>query len=211
MLKITYADQDAALASSIQQDVSASSLTLDHPYLLVLLSKRTFEDASIKSAVQAALAEKQRVVPVLVEAGTPIPAELQSTKMIDLTRGYHAARVIGALKRMEIGEDRITRSWRLLIVGLTVVGIAFIASVWGITQGMIRFPAEEYATENARTDATQYALVAPTLALIVPHSTADAIQFQATLDALPRALKPAKDLAIATATAQARVPATTQP
>jgi hypothetical protein len=208
MLNITYAEQDAGLASTIQKDVISSGLTLDHPYLLVLLSRLTLNDASIQSTLQQALQEKQRVVPVLVEAGAAVPSELQSAKAIDITGGYHPARVIGALKRMEVGEDRITRNWRLLIAMLVIVSIAFVASVWGITAGMIRFPAEEYATENARTDATQYALVGPTLAVIVPHSTQDAVNFQATLDAAPRVLK---DLAIGTATAQAAVTATPQP
>lgn len=201
MLNITYAEQDAGLAATIQKDVAGSGLTLDHPYLLVLLSATTLKDASIQSAIQSALQQNQRVVPVLVEAGAPVPAELQSAQAIDLRGGYHPARVIGTLKRMDIGEDRIRRNWRLLIGMLAIVGIAFAASVWGITQGMIRFPAEEYATENARTDATQYALVGPTLAVIVPHSTQDAANFQVTLDAVPRRLQ---ELAIGTATAQAK-------
>ena len=211
MLNITYAEQDAGLASTIQKDVSASSLTLEHPYLLVLLSRLTLNDASIQAVIQKALQEKQRVVPVLVEAGTPVPAELQSAKVIDLTGGYHPVRVIGALKRMDVGEDRITRNWRLMIAMLVIVVLAFIASVWGITQGVIRFPAEEYATENARTDATLQALVGPTLQVLVPHTTDEAANFQVTLDALPRGMKNVGELAILTATAQARATATAQP
>jgi hypothetical protein len=114
--------------------------------------------------------------------------------------------VVGALKRMELGEDRITRNWRLLIAILAIVGIAFAASIWGITQGMIRFPEEEYATENARTDATLQALVEPTLAVVVPHTTTEAGNFQVTLDAAPKRIQ---ELAIGTATAQALVPTAT--
>jgi hypothetical protein len=211
MLNITYAEQDAALATSIQKDVTASGLTLDHSYLLVLLSRLTLNDSTIQSAIQTALREKQRVVPVLVESGVTLPPELQSAKAIDLSGGYHPVRVIGALKRMELGEDRITRSWRLLIAMLAIVGIAFVASVWGITRGVIRFPAEEYATENARTDATLQALVGPTLQLIVPRTTDEAAGFQATLDALPRSMKSVEQLAIGTATAQAKTIATATP
>lgn len=208
MLNITYAEQDASLATKIQQDLSASGLTLEHPYLLVLLSGSTLKDASIQAVIQSALKDNQRVVPVLVEAGTAIPANLQNAKKIDLTGGYHAARVVGALKRMELGEDRITRNWRLLIAMLAIVGVAFAASVWGITRGMIRFPVEEYATENARTDATLQALVEPTLNVVVPHTTTEAGNFQVTLDAAPKRIQ---ELAIETATAQAQIVPTAKP
>lgn len=211
MLNITYAEQDANLATSIQKDITASGLTLDHSYLLVLLSRLTLNDAAIEAVIQKALQEKQRVVPVLVEAGAPVPPALQSSKAIDLTGGYNSNRVIGAIKRMELGEDRITRSWRMMIAVLVIVAIAFVASVWGITRGMIRFPAEEYATENARTDATLQALVGPTLQMIVPRTTDEAANFQATLDAMPRSMKNLQELAIGTATAQAPVPPTAQP
>ena len=208
MLNITYADKDAGLASTIQKDLSSSSLTLDHAYLLVLLSANTLQDASVREDIQAALKEKKRVVPVLVESGAPIPQELTSVKTIDLTGGYHAARVTGALKRMDIGEDRITRNWRLLIAMMVIVSIAFTASVWGITRGLIRFPEEEYATENARTDSTLQAVVGPTLEAIRPRTTEDAGNFRVTLDAISPRMR---ELAIGTATAQAFPKATRTP
>jgi hypothetical protein len=199
MLNITYADKDAGLASTIQKDLSSSSLTLENAYLLVLLSANTLQDSSVREDIQSALKTKTRVVPVLVESEAPIPPELASVKKIDLTGGYHAARVTGALKRMDIGEDRITRNWRLLIGMMVIVSIAFVASVWGITQGLIRFPEEEYATENARTDITLQAVVGPTLESIRPRTTEDAGNFRVTLDAMPQRMR---DLAIETATAQ---------
>jgi hypothetical protein len=208
MLNITYADQDASLASTIQQDLSSSSLTLDHAYLLVLLSRSTLNDASVKDDIQKALKQNKRVVPVIVEAGATVPPELASVKKIDLTGGYHAARVTGALKRMDIGEDRITRNWRLMIAIMVIVAIAFSASIWGITRGLIRFPEEEYATENARTDATLQALVGPTLEMIRPRTTQDAGNFRVTLDAMSQRMR---DLAIGTATAQAQSMATATP
>src|SRR5690606_1181031 len=76
MLNITYAEQDAGLATTIQKDVSASGLTLEHPYLLVLLSRLTLNDTGVQSVIRKALQEKQRVVPVLVESGASLPAEL---------------------------------------------------------------------------------------------------------------------------------------
>jgi hypothetical protein len=188
MLNITYAARDQQLAQQLQTDLQQARLTLDHSYLLVLLSPAALQDDTIQQNITAALRDNVRVIPILLE-NVAIPSALREVPPVNFSGGYRAKTLIAYLKRAEVGAARLASNQRILGFIAIMVAIMFGVSIWGITSGQVAFPDEEYATENARNNATMNAqidgLVQATLEEFMPRTTADALNFDSTVQAAP--------------------------
>ncbi|MCU0512056.1 MAG: toll/interleukin-1 receptor domain-containing protein [Anaerolineae bacterium] len=182
MLNIACASRDLPIAEEMKSDLVASSLTLDHDYLLVLVTAAALQDASVTTAVQEA-APPRRVLPVLLEK-VPLPPALAGRPLLDFSRsGYRKERLVYFLRREDIGKERLAGNRRILGFMLVIVVIMFIAAWLGIAGGLVAFPVDEYATENAMQNAMIDAFVLPTLDAFMPRTTQDATDFPQTLAA----------------------------
>lgn len=184
MLNITYAPNDADLAERLQRDLSSSGLELDYHFLLVLVSPESTREATVLKAIQDALSEGHKVVPIITRPAD-LPEAIRHLPPLDLSKGYDFERVRHTIEQFD--RDEITRrrrmNWRILAGIVVVVLVIFGVSVAALIDGTVAFPVDEYATENAVRAATINALVEPTLAGALPRSTEDALNFPQTLEA----------------------------
>lgn len=188
MLKITYAPRDEKLAGEMKSDLMQSALALDRDYLLVLVSQETFKDSGVVQTVKEALQQKQQVIPVLLERVT-LPPELSGLPPLDFSRGYRKDRLLYYLRWADVGRARIAANRRIMAFMLLIVGIMFASALIGIAGGLVAFPQNEYATDDALENATINALVIPTLEAFMPRTTDDALHFPETAVAAPTRLR----------------------
>lgn len=183
MLNITYAQNDAHTAEQIQADLTNANLRLDNPVLLVLLTPESVKDESVLSAITQSKRDKHVVVPVMLRQ-TTLPDALKSEKTLDLTKKYDKKKLIQFVKQADIGKDRQARNRLYFYVVGGIVLLMFIISLASISSGIVVFPVDEYATENAIRDAQVNTIVAPQIEVVRPRTTEDALNFDMTLEAI---------------------------
>lgn len=187
-LQVTYSADHAELAQRIQHDISQSPLlhTLEYSMLLVITTPATRDDPEVQQRIQQAEREGWLIVPVMIER-TELPPALARTA-IDFSRGYNARRLVTHLNHVDVTPTVRRRNRLALGVFVLIIIMMFMAAVGGIVSGTVGFPVEEYATEGAaqRTyeDNLIATLVAPTLEGLRPRSTADAMSFPSTVEAV---------------------------
>ena len=197
MLNITYAASEEQVARQLQTDLAHSSLKLEKPMLLVVASPAAVADSSVISAVQSAYDQGHQVV-VMQAAPAELPTVWQQLPRFDISQGYEIKPLVRFLHRVDMGETRIRNSRILLGLMVLVIAIIFGASIWGIGTGVVEFPVDEYATDNAIREEMIRDLVLPTLDGWLPRSTQDALDFPMTVTAAPTRLR---DFLAGTATA----------
>lgn len=183
MLNITYAQNDARTAKQIQADLTNANLRLDNPVLLVLLTPESVKDESVLSAITQSKRDKHVIVPVMLRQ-TTMPDNLKSEKSLDLTKKYDKKKLIQFVKQADIGKDRQARNRLYFYVVGGIVLLMFIISLASISSGIVVFPVDEYATENAIRDAQVNTIVAPQIEVVRPRTTEDALNFDMTLEAI---------------------------
>ncbi len=183
MLNITYAQNDAHTAEQIQADLTNANLRLDNPVLLVLLTPESVKDESVLSAITQSKRDKHVIVPVMLRQ-TTMPDTLKSEKTLDLTKKYDKKKLIQFVKQADIGKDRQARNRLYFYVVGGIVLLMFIISLASISSGIVVFPVDEYATENAIRDAQVNTIVAPQIEIVRPRTTEDALNFDMTLEAI---------------------------
>ena len=183
MLNITYAQNDAHTAEQIQADLTNANLRLDNPVLLVLLTPESVKDESVLSAITQSNRDKHVIVPVMLRQ-TTLPDTLKSEKTLDLTKKYDKKKLIQFVKQADIGKDRQARNRLYFYVVGGIVLLMFIISLASISSGIVVFPVDEYATENAIRDAQVNTIVAPQIEVVRPRTTEDALNFDMTLEAI---------------------------
>lgn len=183
MLNITYAQNDAHTAEQIQADLTNANLRLDNPVLLVLLTPESVKDESVLSVITQSKRDKHVIVPVILRQ-TTLPDNLKSEKSLDLTKKYDKKKLIQFVKQADIGKDRQARNRLYFYVVGGIVLLMFIISLASISSGIVVFPVDEYATENAIRDAQVNTIVAPQIEVVRPRTTEDALNFDMTLEAI---------------------------
>jgi len=184
MLNITFHESDRQLANTISRDLQALPFTLSNQYLIVIAGDPALKDGAVHEAVFDAR-EANKTVIVLQMTQTALPVDWQDVIVVDAKSGYRARRLTAVIRQLEVGEQRISRNNQYLFVGLVVTGIVFAAAIIGVASGTVVFPQEEYATENAANLNMIETFAAPTIEYLLPRSTEDAMQFEATFDAAP--------------------------
>ena len=197
MLNIAYAPADQALAERLRSDLLSSKLRLENRVLILLAAPESLNDESVMRAVKQAEKDGVRIAVIKVRP-VNVPEGLGELPPLDMTQKYAIDRVVAFVNRVDLGLARIRRSQRLLFfIGAGAV-IMFAAAIWGITSGNVRFPIEEYATEFAEELSQISTFVAPTLEFVAPRTTQDALNFAATVPAIPTRVRM---FAVETATA----------
>ena len=212
MIHITAAPEDAALATRLKTNLVEAGYTVsDEPprelndILVVVLSPTAWVNVGVQGDVIRALDKSQHIVPVLT-GGAKLPKLIDHLTPIDFSTGYpfdtlkrevdrlsapDAPRPLRVLTPNVKAKNRNIGYWLLIlaiiwfVVGLVLVGVF-----------RVQAPLEEYNTIATFAQATVNVYIGANL----PHSTAEAENFPATIQAAPTAQRP---LLIASSTAMA--------
>ncbi len=212
MLHIMYAPEDSALGERLKADFVKAGYEVDGelPHetghiLIPIISKTGNADQGVQATIIRALDNSQHIIPVVVEkAGLPkLIAHLSSAdfsddydfklvrKMVDAASAPGAGQPLRVLTPTVRASNQRIGMWLAIIVVLSFIVGVVLVGFFGI-----QAPREEYNSIDTLAAVTIQALIAPNL----PHSTEDAANFPATLQAAPTAQRP---LLIGTATRQA--------
>lgn len=183
MLNITYAQTDAHTAEQIQADLSQANLRLDNSILIALLTPESVKDESVLSAIKQSKRDGQIIVPVILRQ-TTLPDSLQAEKSLDFTKSYDKKKLIQFVKQADISKERQAKNRLYFYVVGGIVLLMFTISLAAISSGIVVFPEDEYATENALRDAQINTIVAPQIEVLRPRTTEDALDFALTLEAV---------------------------
>ncbi len=209
-LVLAYAAQDAALASRLEKDLQAKGYTFkselssdSHDMLIALISPASTADKMVEKSIIQALDSVQHIIPVQV-ATAPLPKLIDHLKPVDFTAAYALDALVEQITTLSSPDARrplkvLTPSVRRANRG-TASWLAILAVIWFIIGIVlvgfygIQAPREEYNNIDTEVAATIEGYVRQNL----PHSTEEAINFPATVQAAPTSQRP---LLIATATA----------
>jgi hypothetical protein len=210
MLTITYAPQDAALATKLQIDLRNWAKSDDKfTVLIVILSPEAEKDRDVQKTLIDALDKGHWIVPILAQP-MPLPRLIDHLHAVDFSGEYALSALIAQLNAIrEMAESpeshypmrvltpmvRASNRWVAYLLLVLVVGM-FILSLLLVGGGVVQFPATAYAQIDAQAAATNMSYVRANL----PHTTQEAQNFPATIQAAPAAQRP---FLIATSTAMA--------
>lgn len=199
MATIIYIPADAQVAQAMQADTGVAAAEA----AIIVLSPQAVNDPTIEAAIVNALEHNQRIIPVLAKT-TPLPRLIEHLEPLDFTEGYQPARLTERLNAMLPGElhlkvrtpQTIAANRRTGIIVSVVSLVVFVIALYAVSVLGIMAPAEEYDAIETEVIETQQAIMEEAL----PHSTEDALNFPATLEA---AAPTARPFIAATATARA--------
>ncbi|MBZ0294278.1 MAG: toll/interleukin-1 receptor domain-containing protein [Anaerolineae bacterium] len=195
---VIYAPSDSEIAKRIEADFGSQP----EQDVILLVSPAANEDAQVRAALDQALDNNRRIIPVLVQAA-PLPKSVEHLEAVDFTHGYNADLLRERLAEddgifhMKVHTSQVRSSNRrsgtvfaLLAVLMFLMGL-YLVGVLGV-----QAPADEYNYVETEIILTRDYYVDQAL----PRSTEDAANFQATVDSARPTLRP---VLIATATAVA--------
>ncbi|MEO8610005.1 MAG: hypothetical protein ABI690_19080 [Chloroflexota bacterium] len=220
MIHISAAPEDAALANRLKTDLQQAGFTVsdDAPraagdVLIAVVSPTAWMNVSLQGDVIRALDSSRHVIPVLTGAAK-LPKLIVHLTSIDFSTSYPFDKLKTEVDRLSAPDapspmrvltpavkgrnNRIGYWLFILVIVWFVVGIILV----GVFR--IQAPTDEYNSVATFAQATINIYVGANL----PHSTLEAENFPATLQAAPTAQQP---LLIATTTAMAAGPATKSP
>lgn len=183
MLNITYSPSDAHTAEQIQADLSALNMRLDNPVLIALLTPDSIKDEAVIAAINQSKKEGHVIVPVILRQ-TILPDSLKAENVLDLSKKYDKKKLIQFVKQADIGKEIHAKNRLYFYVVGGIVLLMFVISLVSISSGIVVFPVDEYATENALRDAQVNTIVAPQIEVLRPRTTEDALNFDMTLEAV---------------------------
>jgi hypothetical protein len=208
MITIVSTPADAALANRIREDLRAGGYAVgDAPdghddALIVVISPAANADGQVEWALNKALDHNIPIVPVLA-APADLPKLIDHLQALDFSQNYNGDALREQLTPqkhlpLRVLTPSLRKSNRR--IGLWV---ALLAILWFVI-GLYEVGVVHIQQGMTNDDNTAQALVINTiqslLATNIPHSTADALNFPATVKAAPIAQQP---FLITTATAQA--------
>lgn len=187
MIRITYTQEQTALAERIRDDLAAT-IPAAQPLLIVLVSPASNADPVVQTELADALAAGERVIPILAD-GAELPLALKNRPALDFSRGYSRERLLAEVARAATSRPELRRANRraLLVIGLLAAlmfGVAIVTMVGGI----VAFPVAEYNEEATFQALWIDGLIRETLEAVQPRSTQDANNFAATHAAAPTRL-----------------------
>ena len=200
MASLTYHPSDAALAARIEADLS--SLDLPGHIAVLVLSPEAEDDPEIQAAILRLVEQQQRIVPVLAKV-VPLPKLIEHLEPLDFSQGYDHDALMASLE--EAGEelplrvrtpDVISANRRLAAVFALLAVLVFVIALYAVGVLGIQAPVDEYATVDAEVVETRNAIIDE----VLPRSTEDAANFEATFERAAPTLRPILEL---TVTAQA--------
>lgn len=214
MLTITYAPEDKALAERIQADLTEAGYTFspdvpskrDH-ILLMVVSQAGVVDSTVTAQMIDALEAGQHVIPV--QAGeAKLPRLIDNLQPLDFRTGYPIAQLkqqIEFLSSPDAPRPMVTltpsRRRRNRLTG-AVIGVAvfvvFSITIYAFVILGLRAPNDEIEDLQTRDAVLINTEIGATLDAAMPVTTEDAVNFGATVEAVPSLVRP---FVIRTATA----------
>jgi hypothetical protein len=195
-MTIVYHSTDAALAIRIQNDLSRE-LNGDNT-LIVILSPQA--GSAVQDALVKALDQNKRIVPVIARE-TALPKLIEHLEAVDFTKAYNLDTLIERLNaptddfHLKVRTPAVNVSnRRAAYVIAAIVFVMFLGGIYLVGVMGIQAPAEEFNNVETEIIQTRDYYVDS----VLPHTTEDALNFQATVDAARPTLRP---ILIATATA----------
>jgi hypothetical protein len=220
MLYITYATEDAALATRQKTDLEKAGYTLSDSLpagignvLIAVLSPGGWSNAAVQENIFRALDNSQHIIPVL-SGMTVLPKLIDHLATVDFTNGYpfdilkaevdrlsspEAARPMKALTPYVRRANRRVGYWLFALALIWFIVALIVVGVYNI-----QAPTAEYNSIATFAQATINVYVGRNL----PRTTEDAINFPLTIQAAPTAQRP---LLIATGTRLAGGKSATEP
>ena len=200
MTEIIYTPADSEVAAKIQTDLAQQSSEVDAA--IVLLSPQAVADDRVSAALVRAIDANKRVVPVLVKA-TPLPDLIEHLEPVDFSQRYDFDVLSARLKtipheihlRVRTPQVKAANQRTALIVAVFAI-IMFLAALYGVGVLGIQAPTEEFDAVETSVIETRNAIIDD----LLPRSTDDALNFQATVDGAAPTTRP---LLMMTATAVA--------
>lgn len=224
MLKILNTASDQALAARMGEDLrkagyEASAAGTAAPgrgdAVIFVLSPAGQADSALQDALVAALDHSLHIVPVMAQP-VAVPHFIDHLDVVDFSGGYDFATLKaqvdhelspGTPMPMRVLTPTVRKSNRTVGYVLAVaVLFMFAAGLYGVGVLHIQAPVEEFNSEATMEAATVMKMIAPLMATYAqsfPKSTEDAVNYPATLGAIPTVYRP---LVAATATALIATP-----
>ncbi|MBA3869454.1 MAG: hypothetical protein H0X30_09890 [Anaerolineae bacterium] len=210
MITLTYDPQDSALATRLTQDLKTQGLSISDTLtpgkgniLIAFASPASNANKTVQDVITQAYDNGQHVVVVHTQPA-PTPKLINHLKAFDFVNGYPLSALVDQLKIIASPEAGLplkvlTPKTRVKNrgAGIWLTIIVLIAFIWGLVLVGVfhqQAPVEEYNTVDTEVGATVASIVEKNL----PHTTQEAINFPATVQAVPTAQRP---LLIETATA----------
>lgn len=186
MIRITFTDEQTALAERIRDDLS-ETIPAAQPLLIVLVSAASNADSVVQAELARALERGERVLPILAEGAAPPP--LENHPALDFSRAYSRKRLLAAAARSTTSRADLRRDNRraLLVIGL-LAALIFGVAIATMVGGIVGFPVAEYNEEATFQAQWIDGLIGETLEAVQPRTTADARNFATTHEAAPTRL-----------------------
>ncbi len=210
MITLAYDPQDSALATRLTQDLKTQGFSISNSLapgkdnlLVAFASPASNNNKTVQDVIAQAYDNSQHVVVVNAQPA-PTSKFINHLKAFDFVNSYPLQELVGQLKLMASPEAGLplkvlTPKARVKNrgSGIWLTIIVLIAFIWGLV--LVGFfgqqaPVEEYNTIDTEVAATVASIVQKNL----PHSTQEAVNFPATVQAVPTAQRP---ILIQTATA----------
>jgi hypothetical protein len=223
MITLAYAPGDAALGTQIRQDLQRSGQNVSeqvekNSVLIALISPQSNADAGVQAKIIEALDKHIHIIPV--QAGNaPLPKLIDNLPPLDFTDGKYP---IDALKQTietlnapdaprpltALTPSKRKSNQRAGLVLLIPVFLMFLAGLYLVGVMHVQYPQSEYDLQETARVQQRNTLIGPTLQVVLPRTTADALAFDTTVEALPTRLR---EFAAATATSYIAGTATPEP
>ncbi|MGB1287916.1 MAG: hypothetical protein ACPG7F_15355, partial [Aggregatilineales bacterium] len=178
-----------SLAREVEADIKEIRFQLSNRYLILLLTPEAVSDESIQIMLKAAVNDNRIIIPLQVRPAT-LSEKLNAEPVTDISSGYHRKHLEKAIRRVEVGAMRIRRNTRIFLAVSFLGFLMFAMALVMIGGGYAEFPADEYAAEEATNLARIEDFTIPTLYYLMPRTTQDAANFDATVEAVNRNIKP---------------------
>jgi hypothetical protein len=202
-LTLIYNPVDASTGVQLKQDLEQAGYTVSDQVqagadtvLLVLLSSTAVDE---KKLVQA-LDNHQHIIPILT-APVSLPRLIDNLPPLDFTQGKYP--LLELLTRITALNDpaaprpltvltptkrKSNRNAALVI--LIPILMMFISGIILIGGGVVKYPQKEYDLKETQRVEQRNAIIQPTLDLLLPRTTQDALAFDSTIQAVPTRLQP---------------------
>lgn len=203
MLTLLYTPADAATGARLKEDLQQAGYSVSDQVqsgssaiLIMLLSNAPLDEQKLIQALD----NHQHVIPILT-APVSLPALISNLQPLDFTEGKYP--LLELLTRITtLTDPAAPRPLTVLtptkrksnrnaaMVLLIPVVIMFISGIILIGGGVVQYPQEEYDLKETQRVEQRNAIIIPTLTLVLPRTTEDALSFDSTVQAMPTRLQP---------------------
>jgi hypothetical protein len=214
MITLAYAPADAKLGGQLKGDLERVGYALSEKVgrgkdalLIALISEQGNRDSNVQAKIEQALDQHIHIIPVMASTA-PLPALINNLPPMDFTEGSYPFEALQAaidaltspdaprpLTALTPSKRRSNRQTGLIL--MIPVLVMFVAGLYLVGVMGVQYPQSEYDIQETARVQQRNTLIGPTLEVVLPRTTADALAFDTTVQALPTRLR---EYAAATAT-----------